>query len=168
MKVFATLLSLLAAPALAQGYTEADARETLAACLEGAEDVEACVGAVRAACVPLLPEDSREYVELSCGEAEFGAWYEAMQVEAERTFRAVDAFENGLLEAGANPDYLVIYKYLSEAQQGWEAYVRSQCAIAPLAASLTRKDNIYARACESEKIAARMAELRATVADLTP
>ncbi len=166
MKILTVLLSLLAAPVLAQGYTEADARETLAACLDGADNVEACVGVVRAACVPLLPEDSREYVELSCGEAEFGAWYEAMQVEAERTFRAVDAFENGLLEAGANPDYLMIYKYLSEAQQGWEAYVRAHCGIAPLADALRRVDRLDSRNCAIEKYAARVAELRALVAYL--
>ena len=166
MKTLTLALTLYAAPLVAQDYTEADARMQLSACLKKAEDARECVGAVIDACVPLLPEDDREYVALTCGDAEFGAWYEAMQGEAERAFRAVEAFEAALLSGGINADYVVVYQYLSEAQQSWEAYVRAQCAIAPQVAALMRKDSGNARACEREKYAARIAELRAVVANL--
>jgi uncharacterized protein YecT (DUF1311 family) len=159
-------LSLFASPVLAQGYSEADAQAALSACLAGTDNAAACVGVVKAACGALSPEDGREYIGLSCGEAEFAAWYEAMQRETEQAFRAVEAFEDGLLEGGVNPDYIVIYTYLSEAQQGWEAYVRAQCAIAPQVAALTRANHAYARECEIEKFAARITELRGVAAGL--
>ncbi len=166
MKVWIAIFVFFAGPALAQAYTEADARADLSACLDGAEDARACVGAVIEACVPLSPDDDREYVALICADAEFSAWYEAMQGEAERAFRAVDAFEEALRNAGTNADYLRVFQYLGDAEQGWEAYVRAQCAIAPQVAALTRKEGGEARACEREKFAARIAELRAMVANL--
>ncbi len=167
MRHLAATAVLLAGPALAQGYSEADAFADVSACLEGAAPaaVAACYGAAQDKCILVTPDPEVEFVEPTCPEAERDAWSRVMEATYRRAYRVLNAHVVGL-EAVKTYDYnyQTILATFEDSQLGWEKYSNDTCRVVGLKYVFEAGSGLPEVECHNRLSAQRVGELRALAA----
>ncbi len=164
---FAAITLLLAGPALAQAYTEADAFADVSACLEGAAPaaVAACYGAAQDKCALVTPDPEVEFVEPTCPEAEQEAWARVMEATYRQSYLVLEAHVARLEAASSyDYDYQSILARFEESQINWEDYANTACRVVGLKYVFEAGSGLPEVECHNRLSARRVGDLRALAA----